>query len=229
VSKPLTRAIGAAALGYVFGTFPSADVATRLATGGTVDLRAAGSGNPGATNASAVLGHRWGYAVLAADIAKGALACTAGRAVAGDAGTHVAGTASVVGHCFPVWNGFRGGKGVACGVGQCAITFPAYFPIHLGVAALTAAGPWRRRALTATAVGSVAWVAGGVIWWRRGWGNLWGPPPTGTLPLAAAASSAVVLYKFTSSRSEGLPPNGPRGLPTVGPPRSPHRRLAKFG
>ena len=200
VIKPLTRTVGAAALGYLFGTLPSADVATRLATGGAVDLRTAGSGNPGATNASAVLGNRWGYAVLAADIAKGALACTAGRAIAGDSGTHVAGTASVVGHCFPVWNGFRGGKGVACSVGQCAMTFPAYFPIDLGVAALTAAGPWRQRALAATAVASVAWVAGGVVWWRRGWHNLWGPSPTGALPLAAAASSAVILYKFASAR-----------------------------
>jgi glycerol-3-phosphate acyltransferase PlsY len=200
VIKPLTRTVGAAALGYLFGTLPSADLATRLATGGAVDLRTAGSGNPGATNASAVLGPRWGYAVLAADIAKGALACTAGRALGGDTGTHVAGTASVVGHCFPVWNGFRGGKGVACSVGQCAMTFPAYFPIDLGVAALTAAGPWRQRALAATAVASFAWVAGGVVWWRRGWDNLWGPPATGILPLAAAASSAVILYKFASAR-----------------------------
>ena len=200
MAKPLTRTLGAAALGYLFGTLPSADVATRLATGGTVDLRAAGSGNPGATNASALLGKRWGYTVLGADIAKGALACTAGRTLAGDLGTHVGGTAAVIGHCFPVWNGFRGGKGVACSVGQCAMTFPAYFPIDLGVAALTAAGPWRSRAFAATAVASAAWIAGGALWWRRGWSNLWGPAPTVALPLAAATSSAVILYKFASAR-----------------------------
>ncbi len=74
VIKPLTRTVGAAALGYLFGTLPSADVATRLASGGAVDLRIAGSGNPGATNVSALLGKRWGYAVLAADIAKGGAA-----------------------------------------------------------------------------------------------------------------------------------------------------------
>jgi glycerol-3-phosphate acyltransferase PlsY len=201
VAKPLMRTLGAAALGYLFGTLPSADVATRLATGGRIDLRTAGSGNPGATNASALLGKRWGYTVLAADIAKGALACTAGRALAGDIGMHVGGTTSVLGHCFPIWNGFRGGKGVACSVGQCAMTFPAYFPIDLGVAALTAAGPWRSRAFAATAVASVAWVAGGALWWRRGWTNLWGPTPTVALPVAAAASSAVILYKFASARS----------------------------
>jgi len=72
--------------------------------------------------------------------------------------------------------------------------------IDLGVAALTAAGPWRQRAFAVTAVASAAWIAGGVLWWRRGWTNLWGPRPTAALPLASAASSAVILYKFASAR-----------------------------
>src|SRR3954453_1276454 len=98
----------AAATGYLAGTVPSADLAARAATGGSTDLRAAGSGNPGAANAMKVLGARWGYVVMAADIAKGALACRLGRRLAGDSGAHVAGTAAVVGHCFPVWNRFKG-------------------------------------------------------------------------------------------------------------------------
>jgi acyl phosphate:glycerol-3-phosphate acyltransferase len=192
--------VGAAAAGYLLGTVPSADIAARLATGGGTDLRHAGSGNPGAANAIAVLGPRFGYAVMAADIAKGAAACAAGRVAAGGWGAHVAGTAAVVGHCFPVWNGFRGGKGVAASVGQCLATFPAYVPIDLAVAALTAASPrWKRRAFATTAVASTAWVVGGVIWWRRGWPNLWGPRPSAALPAAAAASSAVILYRFAAS------------------------------
>src|SRR5205085_478030 len=83
--------------GYLLGTIPFADLAARAATEGTVDLRTVGSGNPGATNASAVLGKRWGAAVLAADVAKAAGACMVGRAIAGDLGAHVGGTASVVG------------------------------------------------------------------------------------------------------------------------------------
>ena len=201
VGNRITRTAQAAALGYLFGTLPSADVATRLATAGRVDLRRDGSGNPGATNAIAVLGKRWGYAVLVADIAKGAAACVYGRAVAGDTGAHVAGTAAVVGHCFPVWNGFRGGKGVACSVGQCAMTFPAYFPVDLGVATLTSRGPWKQRALAVTAIASATWIAGAFAWWRRGWPNLWGPRPTAALPLAATASCAVILYKFATARS----------------------------
>src|SRR6266480_170703 len=89
------RLAGAALAGYALGGLPSADVATRLATGGGTDLRSAGSGNPGAVNAMKVLGGGWGAAVLAADIAKGALACAVGRAVAGGAGSHLGGTSAV--------------------------------------------------------------------------------------------------------------------------------------
>lgn len=188
----------AAAAGYLAGTIPSADVATRLATSGRVDLRSAGSGNPGAANAIGQLGARWGYGVLVADVAKGAIAGVVGRRVASGTGAHVAGTAAVVGHCFPVWNGFRGGKGVAASAGQCLATFPAYTPIDLGVAALTAASPrWKRRARASTVVASTCWVGAATLWWRRQWPNAWGPRPSAALPLAAAASSAVILYKFS--------------------------------
>lgn len=191
------RLAGAALLGYAAGTIPSADVATRLATGGSVDLRAAGSGNPGAANASKVLGARWGAGVMAADIVKAAVASRAGQRLAGGTGAHVAGTAAVVGHCFPVWRGFKGGgKGVACSVGQCLATFPAYLPVDLGVAALTASGPWKQRARSATLMSSFFWVIGAAVWWRRDLPNAWGPKPTAGLPVAAAVSSAVILHRF---------------------------------
>jgi len=198
------RALGAAVLGYLAGTLPSADVAARLAARRreAVDLRSSGSGNPGAANAIALLGPRWGYGVMAADIAKGAAAATAGRGLAGGTGAHAAGVAAVVGHCYPVWNGFRGGKGVAASVGQCIATFPVWTVPDLALAGAVAASPWwRRRALAATAASSAAWVAAGVVWWRRGWPNLWGPPPSAALPVAAAASSAVILARFLAARS----------------------------
>jgi glycerol-3-phosphate acyltransferase PlsY len=188
------RLIAAATTGYALGTIPSADTAARLATRGATDLRRAGSGNPGAVNAMAVLGKRWGYGVLIADVMKGAVACAAGGRLAGDTGAHVGGTAAVVGHCLPVWNGFRGGKGVAASAGQCLATFPAYFPIDLGVAWATAR--WRRQAMAVTAMASLTWVVAGVVWWRRDWPNLWGPRPSAGLPAAAAASSAMILTKF---------------------------------
>lgn len=193
----MVRLLAAAAAGYLLGTTPSADLATRLATGGTTDLRSTGSGNPGAANAMAVLGKGWGYGVLLADIGKGAVASSLGRRLAGGTGAHVAGTASVIGHCFPVWNGFRGGKGAAASCGQCLATFPAYFPVDLGVA--WAVAKWRQRAFPATAVASAIWVAAGVVWWRRGWPNVWGPPPSAALPTAAAVSSAVILSRFAAA------------------------------
>lgn len=188
------------AAGYLLGLVPSAAVATKLATRGEVDLRQEGSGNPGGANAAAVLGRRWGYAVTAADIAKSTVACRLGRRLAGDRGQHLAGFASVLGHCYPVTHGFRGGKGVACSVGQCLATFPAFLPVDLGVAAVIAAGPWRERAFTATIVSSAAWVGAGTLWWRRGWANGWGGPPTAGLPLAAATTSAVIVQRFRAGK-----------------------------
>lgn len=148
----------------------------------------------------AVLGPRWGYGVMAADIAKGAVASRIGRRLAGDIGQHVAGVAAVVGHCYPVTKDFRGGKGVGCSVGQCLATFPAYLPIDVAVAASVASGPWRQRAFAGTTASSVVWVAASTLWWRRGWRNAWGGPPTIALPLAAAASSAVIFQRFSAGR-----------------------------
>lgn len=191
---------GAAVLGYLIGTFPTADLVARRVSGGAVDLRAAGSGNPGGANALKLLGAKAGYTVMAGDIAKGALASGVGALVAGPAGAHLAGSASVVGHCFPVWNGFRGGKGVAASVGQCLATFPAYFPIDIGVAAITAANPrWKQRAFTATMISSAAWMVGALVWWRRQLPNLWGPRPTAALPMAAVFSSAIIGYRFAAA------------------------------
>lgn len=192
-----TKLVVAGALGYLIGTFPTADLVARRVSGGTVDLRSAGSGNPGSANAANVLGAGSGAAVLVGDIAKGAVACLVGGAVAGPDGTHAGGVAAVYGHCFPAWNDFRGGKGVATSIGQCLATFPAYFPIDAIVGVATVAMPWwRRRAFAATAIASACWVAGGVVWWRRGWSNGWGPRPTLALPLAAAASSAAIVRRF---------------------------------
>lgn len=185
--------------GYLLGTFSTADVVAKR-TGRGVDLRAAGSRNPGGANALKVLGAKAGATVMAGDIAKGALACGVGAALAGPTGAHLAGTASVAGHCYPVWNGFRGGKGVAASVGQCLATFPAYFAIDVGVAAATALVPaWKQRAFAAMLVSSVCWIAGGVVWWLKGWRNLWGPKPTVMLPIGALMSSAIIVERFLAA------------------------------
>ena len=193
--------LSAAALGYLLGTFPTADLVARRVSSGTIDLRAQGSGNPGAANALKVLGKKAGATVMVGDISKGALASSIGGLVAGPAGAHIAGTASVFGHCFPVWNGFRGGKGVAAGIGQCLATFPAYLPIDLAIAGAVAATPaLKQRSFTAAMISSSAWVVGALVWWRKGHGNLWGPKPGPGLAADATLSSAAIAYKFVMAR-----------------------------
>lgn len=189
------RQVGIAGVGYLLGTFPSADLVGK-AVGGH-DPRSAGTGNPGAANVASVIGPAAGLAVLGADIAKGALAGRAGARWGGAAGADLAATAAVVGHCYPLWSGFRGGKGVATSVGQVLATLPAYFPIDVAVAVATSALPWwRQRAFAATMTASSAWIIGAAVWWRKGLPNAWGPEPGPTLPMAAFASSAVICRRF---------------------------------
>lgn len=120
---------------YLIGSFPSGYIAGRFCG---VDLRKAGSGNIGATNALRVLGKKWGYTVFAADALKGGLAVAAGFLLAevpawkGPVPVHVAVIAAlfaIVGHSFPVWLGFKGGKGIATSAGIMLTLFP--FPVFL--------------------------------------------------------------------------------------------------
>ena len=111
---------------YLIGTFPSA---TLVARANGVDIREVGSGNPGASNVTRVLGWRRGVWVFVLDAAKGALAAGIGLLVDGRPAGYVLGGAAVVGHVFPVWNRFRGGKGVATGGGIFAALSPIVFMV----------------------------------------------------------------------------------------------------
>jgi glycerol-3-phosphate acyltransferase PlsY len=184
----------AVAIGYLAGSTPSADIASRLATRGRIDLREAGSGNPGALNAAQVLGRRWGLTVLAADVAKGTLAGVLGRAVAGDAGAYAAATAAIAGHIAPPWSGFRGGKGVATSAGTCLAVFPAYFPIDMAVAGMTAYRS--RQARRSVTVACAIWTGAALLWWRARLPNLWGPEPGIGLVAFAFTGSAMILWRF---------------------------------
>jgi glycerol-3-phosphate acyltransferase PlsY len=191
------RLVLAGVTGYVLGTFPSADVASHAATMGTVDLRAHGSGNPGATNAAQVLGKAWGAAVLAADFAKGSAAALAGRAIAGDDGAVVGAAAAVAGHCWPAWNGFRGGKGVATTAGGYLVIFPPVFPVAaltLAVGALST-----RRAETTVRLTAPLLLGASVRAWRGRRPNAWGPASGFRLVAFAAATSAMVLGRFRTT------------------------------
>lgn len=114
---------------YLIGTFPSAMLVAR-ANG--INIREVGSGNPGASNVARVLGWRRGVWVFVLDAAKGALAAGFGLMVGGRPAGYAMGAAAVIGHVFPIWNRFRGGKGVATGAGVFAVLSPIVFSV-LGV------------------------------------------------------------------------------------------------
>nr|MBA3767295.1 glycerol-3-phosphate 1-O-acyltransferase PlsY [Acidobacteriota bacterium] len=105
---------------YLLGSIPFGYLIVRAKEGG--DVRETGSGGTGATNVTRRAGKKAGIITLMLDAAKGAAAVLLARWL-GTAGFEinwlVAGSAvlAVIGHCFPVWLGFRGGKGVATGVG----------------------------------------------------------------------------------------------------------------
>ena len=198
LSRP-ARVMVAATVGYGLGTVLFADVATRMVRRRQpqdTEVHATASGNPGAANAMAQLGKRWGALVLAGDMGKGAAAAQIGRAIGGDAGAYAAATAAVAGHCFPPFRGFRGGKGVATSAGTTWVVFPIYAPVDVGLAALSFLVS--RHAAKATLFASTAFVGSAILWNRRRWPGLWGARPSVGLPLYAAATTAMIALRFAN-------------------------------
>jgi glycerol-3-phosphate acyltransferase PlsY len=108
---------------YLIGAIPVGFLVARAA-GGT-DIRRAGSGNIGATNVLRTLGVLPAVLTLAGDIVKGYLAVSAARAIGTEAWAGAAGAvAAVTGNCWPVFLAFRGGKGVATGLGAFLALIP---------------------------------------------------------------------------------------------------------
>ncbi len=107
--------IAAIVIPYLIG---SINVAVLMSTGlFRKDVRETGSGNAGATNVARTFGLGAGIATLLCDFAKAGISLLIGRALLGDIGAALAGAACALGHCWPVFFGFRGGKGVAVGGG----------------------------------------------------------------------------------------------------------------
>ena len=113
-----------ALIAYLFGSIPAGYIAGRIAG---IDVRKVGSGNVGATNVTRVLGKRFGYPVFVVDFAKGLAAVATGVMIARNAQSTSklvdlcaasAAIFSVIGHSYPIWLGFKGGKGVATSLGS---------------------------------------------------------------------------------------------------------------
>ena len=128
------------AAAYLLGSLPTAIIAGRLLKG--IDIRTEGSGNAGATNAARILGFRAGLVVAVVDLAKGMAAVLLVSRIAalpGSAGPVLCGIAAVSGHVFPIFVGFRGGKGVATSAGAAIALFPVLAPFCLACFLLVAA------------------------------------------------------------------------------------------
>tara|TARA_Y100000588_G_C14181532_1_gene893891 strand:+ start:593 stop:1219 length:627 start_codon:yes stop_codon:yes gene_type:complete len=110
-------------LGYLFGSIPAGLLVGRLA--GFRDVREYGSGKIGFTNALRTLGIHWALLVIIIDVAKGSAAVLVGRFVFDEPmAAALAGIASVLGHTFPLFAGFRGGRGVATALGAFLVVSP---------------------------------------------------------------------------------------------------------
>lgn len=117
--------------GYLAGSIPTGLLVTKIAKAG--DLRAIGSGSIGATNVLRTGRRGLALATLAFDVLKGALPVLLAYRWFGPDLAVLAGLGAVVGHCFPVWLGFRGGKGVATAAGVLLALTPLVLLITLAL------------------------------------------------------------------------------------------------
>jgi acyl phosphate:glycerol-3-phosphate acyltransferase len=171
--------------GYFVGSVPFAFLLARHVGG--VDIRRAGSGNVGAANVARTTGAAVALGVVVLDAAKGAAAVVlAGRMAGGSFAPAVTGLAAILGHVYPVWLGFRGGKGVATSCGVFAMLAP---PATIIAGMVFVMAVWYSRYVS---VGSVlASVALGPLTYVTD-----APPAT---VLAAVATAAVIVQRHRSN------------------------------
>ncbi len=167
-------------LGYLAGSVPFAYLLARRAG---IDVRFAGSGNVGAANVMRTTGTWRAILVMALDVAKGALAVALASVVhAGVTLTALAAAAAVVGHIYPVWLRFHGGKGVAVAAGVFAVLTPIATAVAAGLFLVIV---WLTRyvslgSIAATvALPPAAWITGEPF----------------AVVFAAAGSGALILFR----------------------------------
>lgn len=171
-------------LGYLAGSVPFAFLLARPAG---IDVRFAGSGNVGAANVLRTAGTGRAVLVMALDVGKGALAVAlAHMSNAGTATTAVAGAAAVVGHIYPIWLRFHGGKGVAVAAGVFAVLTPVATALAgaLFVVIVAATRYISLGSLAATvALPPAAWLTGA---------------PVGVV-LTAAATAGLIVFRHRAN------------------------------
>jgi glycerol-3-phosphate acyltransferase PlsY len=170
--------------GYAVGSVPFAYLLARRAG---IDVRVAGSGNVGAANVLRTSGTPLGLSVMVLDIGKGAATVLAAYAGGGaDNPVAAAGAAAIVGHIYPVWLRFHGGKGVAVAAGVFSVLAPL---ATLLAAAVFFTTVWLTRVVSLGSVAatvtlpSAAWLTGA-------------PPP---VIAAAAGAGALILFRHRAN------------------------------
>jgi glycerol-3-phosphate acyltransferase PlsY len=189
-------------IAYLLGSIPFGLFFARLFSGG--DVRQSGSGNIGAANVARVAGPLPGMLTLLFDVAKGALAAwLVGHFTAHTAkAMMLAGLAALLGHCFPVWLRFKGGKGVATGLGVFVVLCPlaALVAALLYVLVLVF---WRFSSLASTSAAAATPL---LVYF------LWAPhhaPPT-VVSLGTLFAAALIIYKHKANLKRLMEGTEPR-------------------
>jgi acyl phosphate:glycerol-3-phosphate acyltransferase len=173
---------------YLLGSVSFSVVLVKVLHG--LDVRTVGSGNAGATNAMRTAGKKAGAAVLVLDVIKGVTAVAVPRAL--DAPLSVVGSAAVavvLGHVFPIFFGFRGGKGVATSAGALGMLAPVAMALGLLVFAVVVL--WKRYVSLASIVTAALFPFLVALGPRLGWTAYGGP----WLVLPAAGIALLIVFK----------------------------------
>ncbi|MGH2480038.1 MAG: glycerol-3-phosphate 1-O-acyltransferase PlsY [Ktedonobacteraceae bacterium] len=176
-----------ALIGYLWGSIPAGYWMGKLLRGKDFDIRAEGSHKIGATNVQRTLGNVPALIVLLFDLSKGlfptALTLFISSLYLGGWGPAIVGLTALLGHCFPVFIGFKGGRSVLTGAGVLLLLSPLTF-IVAGIATFSTIAIWRYVSL-GSIVGAVTAMLCGVLWYVIGRTNP---------HFFAAASLPTMLY-----------------------------------
>lgn len=199
--------------GYLAGSAPSANGLARIAG---IDLRTAGTGNPGANNARQLGGYPLAVAILVVEAIKGMVTVLGGAALAGESGAVLAGLAAVSGNVYNPWYGFKGGKGVAITLGVLVALWPlAALPLLVVMVVVVLVTKSSGKAVLS---GLAAAIPLAVVWVPLGWPTVWGASKTVWLVTIALGLSLILMQSHLADAFR------PHGRPEPQGPASPARR-----
>lgn len=188
----MTSHLLALALAYVLGALPFGYVIVRLTSG--QDVRGGGSGSTGATNVTRTAGLKAGVLTYLLDVAKGMAAVAVMRQLTTDPlWLGLAAAATILGHVYPVFLGFKGGKGVATGVGAYLLIAPLAVLTTLLVWAVLF---WRTRTVSLASIVATALVP---VWTLLLYGWVWPRPDALATALATCAGCVIVIAKHNEN------------------------------